>query len=256
MSTSLVTWESERIFSDDKTADLSIRSQIEYTNFISNFFYHPTLANPGASRARRGSRSRRLCSRPPRARAPATPDPVLDVQVPSYRHLHSSSRWSHTNSRSLQNVTSLHSRPWGSSLVHFRHDTSSLWASDFWSLKFVVLVKNWFAGSERCRTQSVICRAGRLSSCVRSARGYTRSAWKKWFIMGGWGKNIIKFWNNISITGCKWSNSNAQGSGTPVSHSLLGDSLSPFSAPASSSLWGNKEFDLPERKVNKRAMAL
>ena len=36
------------------------------------------------------------------------------------------------------------------------------------------------------------------------------------------------FWNKISLTGCNWSSLNAPGSGTPVSHSPLGDSLFPI----------------------------
>ena len=49
------------------------------------------------------------------------------------------------------------------------------------------------------------------------------------------GKKVETFWNKISLTGCKWSNLNAPMSETPVSHSLLVDSvdsLSPFSASA------------------------
>ena len=45
-----------------------------------------------------------------------------------------------------------------------------------------------------------------------------------------------KYWDKISSTASKWSNSNAPSNETPVSHSLLGLSLSPFSAPAASFL--------------------
>ena len=38
------------------------------------------------------------------------------------------------------------------------------------------------------------------------------------------------FCDKISLTGCKWPNLNAPGSGTSVSHSLLKSSLFPFSA--------------------------
>ena len=41
--------------------------------------------------------------------------------------------------------------------------------------------------------------------------------------------------NKISLTGCKWSSLNAQGSETPVSHSFLENSILPFPAPAASS---------------------
>ena len=47
------------------------------------------------------------------------------------------------------------------------------------------------------------------------------------------GKKVDNFWNKISLTGCKWSNLNAWGTGTIVSHSLLGDSHLPFFSPCS-----------------------
>ena len=65
-------------------------------------------------------------------------------------------------------------------------------------------------------------------------------------------KKVEHFWDKISLTGCKWSNLNAPRSETPVSHSLLGDSLFPIFSPCcflSSSLWGNKELSLPLWKV-------
>ena len=43
-------------------------------------------------------------------------------------------------------------------------------------------------------------------------------------------------WNKIFSTGCKWSNSSAPRSETPVSHQLLGESIFPFPAPAPSFL--------------------
>ena len=55
-------------------------------------------------------------------------------------------------------------------------------------------------------------------------------------------------WNKISSTGCKWFSWNAPGSGTPVPHSLLGDSLFPIFSLSfflSSSLWDNKKRELP-----------
>ena len=44
-------------------------------------------------------------------------------------------------------------------------------------------------------------------------------------------RKVEFFWNKISFTGGKWSNLNAPGSETPVSHSLLGESLFPISSP-------------------------
>ena len=49
-------------------------------------------------------------------------------------------------------------------------------------------------------------------------------------------RKVEHFWNKISSTGSKWSNSNAPGSETPVSHSLLEESLFPFQSPAPSFL--------------------
>ena len=79
----------------------------------------------------------------------------------------------------------------------------------------------------------------------------TSALWgnKKWFTMDGWVKMRNIFWNKISLAGCKWSNFNATGSETPVSHSLLGDSLFPIFSPCSllpSSLWGNKKWFIIE----------
>ena len=51
-------------------------------------------------------------------------------------------------------------------------------------------------------------------------------------------RKVEKLWNKIRSAGCKWSNLNAIRTETPVSHSLLGDSLFPFSAPAASFLPG------------------
>ena len=47
---------------------------------------------------------------------------------------------------------------------------------------------------------------------------------------------VVKFGNKISLTGYKLSNSNAPGSATPVSQSLLEEYLFPFPAPANSFL--------------------
>ena len=44
------------------------------------------------------------------------------------------------------------------------------------------------------------------------------------------------FWNKISLTGCKWAILNAPSTETPVSHSLLEESLFFISAPAASLL--------------------
>ena len=44
---------------------------------------------------------------------------------------------------------------------------------------------------------------------------------------------LENFLYKISLTGFKWSNLNAQSSETPVSHSLLSDSLSPIFSPCS-----------------------
>ena len=62
------------------------------------------------------------------------------------------------------------------------------------------------------------------------------------------GRKFETFWDKISLTGYKWSNSNAPGSETPVSHPLLGDSLFPIFSPCSflsSSLGGNKKWEPP-----------
>ena len=48
------------------------------------------------------------------------------------------------------------------------------------------------------------------------------------------GRKVDNFWNKFRLTGCKWSNLNAPGTETPVSHPIFGDSLFPFSAPAPS----------------------
>ena len=45
------------------------------------------------------------------------------------------------------------------------------------------------------------------------------------------GKKVEILWNKIRLTGCKWSNLNAPMSETPVSHSLLSDSLFPNFQP-------------------------
>ena len=71
-------------------------------------------------------------------------------------------------------------------------------------------------------------------------------------------KKLENFRNKISLTGSKWSNLNAPMSETPVSHSLLSDSLFPI---LPFSLWGNKELDLtigPFRKdfVRRRTKSL
>ena len=68
------------------------------------------------------------------------------------------------------------------------------------------------------------------------------------------GKKVEILGYKISWTGCKWSNLNAPRSETPVSHSLLGDSLSPIFSPCSflpSFLWGNKKLDLPVWKAKR-----
>ena len=49
-------------------------------------------------------------------------------------------------------------------------------------------------------------------------------------------RKMEKLWDKISSTGYMWSILNAPSTETPVSHSLLGDSLFQFSAPAASSL--------------------
>ena len=62
------------------------------------------------------------------------------------------------------------------------------------------------------------------------------------------GKKVEHFFDKISSTGCKWSSLNAPSTATPVSHPLLEESKFPFFSPysfPSSSLWGNKELDLP-----------
>ena len=38
-------------------------------------------------------------------------------------------------------------------------------------------------------------------------------------------RKLEKIWNKISLTGCKWSSLNIQGTETPVSHPFLGESL-------------------------------
>ena len=56
-------------------------------------------------------------------------------------------------------------------------------------------------------------------------------------------RKVKKSWNKISLIGCKWSCLNALGTETPVSHSLMSESLFPISSPwcfLSSSLWGNR----------------
>ena len=61
-------------------------------------------------------------------------------------------------------------------------------------------------------------------------------------------RRVVYFWDKISSTGCKWSNLNAQSTETPVSHSILRESLFPNFTPCcflSSSLWGNKKWELP-----------
>ena len=58
---------------------------------------------------------------------------------------------------------------------------------------------------------------------------------------GRLGKNVGNFWDKISLTDCKWSSLNAQGSETHWSHPLLKNSLFPFSAPAPSLLLMYKE---------------
>ena len=68
------------------------------------------------------------------------------------------------------------------------------------------------------------------------------------------GKKVKIFWNKISLTGCKWSSLKAPGSETPVSHSLLSESLFPIFSPCSfllSPLWGNKKLDLPVWKIKR-----
>ena len=54
------------------------------------------------------------------------------------------------------------------------------------------------------------------------------------------GKNVENVWNKTSLTGCKWSSLNAPITETLVSHSLLEESLFPFSATTASflSLYG------------------
>ena len=42
---------------------------------------------------------------------------------------------------------------------------------------------------------------------------------------GRLGEKVGTFWTKISLTGCKWSSLNAQGTETPVSHPFWGDSL-------------------------------
>ena len=67
-------------------------------------------------------------------------------------------------------------------------------------------------------------------------------------------KKVEKFRDKICVTGCKWSNLNAQSTETPLSYSLLEESLFPIFSPCCflpSSLWGNKELDLPVWKVER-----
>ena len=47
------------------------------------------------------------------------------------------------------------------------------------------------------------------------------------------GKEVSFFWGKISSTGRKWSSLNDPGTETPVSHSLLEESLFSFPAPLS-----------------------
>ena len=47
-------------------------------------------------------------------------------------------------------------------------------------------------------------------------------------------RKVENFWDKISLTGCQWSNLNAPGSETPVSQSLLEESIFPFPASAPS----------------------
>ena len=72
------------------------------------------------------------------------------------------------------------------------------------------------------------------------------------------GRKVDNFWNKFRLTGCKWSNLNAPGTETPVSHSLLCESLFPISSPCcflSSSLWGNKKWPLAlASRCHNRAM--
>ena len=68
------------------------------------------------------------------------------------------------------------------------------------------------------------------------------------------GRKAEKFWDKISSTGFKWSNLNAPSTETPVSHSLLSDSLFPIFSSCSflpSSLCSNKKRELPVRKVGR-----
>ena len=46
------------------------------------------------------------------------------------------------------------------------------------------------------------------------------------------GKKVGKFWNKISLTGCKWSSWNALESGSPVSHPFLSSFTPKFSSSA------------------------
>ena len=47
------------------------------------------------------------------------------------------------------------------------------------------------------------------------------------------GKKMENLWDKISLTSCKWSSLNAPSTETPVSHSLLSESLFSFSVPLS-----------------------
>ena len=68
------------------------------------------------------------------------------------------------------------------------------------------------------------------------------------------GQKVESFWNKISSTGWKWSDLNAPGTGSLVSHSLLNESLFPIFCPCcflSFLLWGNTELDLPVWKAKR-----
>ena len=67
-------------------------------------------------------------------------------------------------------------------------------------------------------------------------------------------RKVEIFWNKISLTGCKWSNSNALSTETPVSHSLSNESFFSISAPAASflPLSGVIRNRSPSIKVRKR----
>ena len=59
---------------------------------------------------------------------------------------------------------------------------------------------------------------------------------------GRLGKKGGIFWNNICLTGCKWSSLNVPSTGTPVSHPHLGESFFLISIPLEYAAFARQTF--------------